>query len=113
MATTISTATPLPGNTSLPIPFPETGPWLDEGQTLDIGRFSSGLCSGNFYKTIDNKLYIFLEVMTWEDVCVEAYMPLRLPDEGISILHIRWADTGVRLQQDAYPPIHEVWRQPR
>lgn len=104
--------TPLPGYATLVIPFPSQGPWLNEGASYDLGRFENGLCSGNLYKTADNQLYVFAEVMTWRDACIKAYIPLRVPAEGedASILRIRWEDTGVRLQQDAYPPIHAAWQ---
>lgn len=104
--------TPLPGSATIPIPFPSCGPWADEGQSLQLGRFRQGFCSGNFYKTADNQLYLFLEIATWGGKCIKSYIPLRVPegDEGASILHIHWADIGVRLQQDAYPPTHEDWQ---
>lgn len=105
---------PIPSAVYVPIPFPESGNWLNEGNSKDLGEFRQGLCSGSFFKTADNQLYVFLEMMTWPDVCIKAYIPLRVPseDEDASTLHIRWGDTGAHLQQDAYPSIHATW-QPR
>ncbi len=107
-------AQPLPGYVYIEIPFPPPGSWMDEGQKLDLGRFEQGLCSGNLFKTINNKLYVFAEFQTWGGRFIKADMPLHVPaEDGVaSILHIRWADTGVRLQQDARQPIDVAWQPP-
>jgi hypothetical protein len=110
MDLSIPESSPLPGHTTLVIPFPPAGPWQTEGQSRDIGAFKSGLCSGNLFKTADNCLYIFLEVLTWKNRFIKTYIPLRLPDEGESMLHIHWREAGVRLQQDAHPAIEVDWQ---
>ena len=109
---TTSSFKPLPGSASLIIPFPEPGDWMEKGRSLDLGRFQADLCSGNLFKTIENKLYVYLRVVTWPGL-VKAHMPLRVPAEGAdaSTLHIQWAGKQVRLQQDDHPPIYADWQQ--
>ena len=103
---------PIPGYEAVPIPFPTPGSWIEEGQSLDLGEFRQGYCLGHLYKTADNQLHVFLEVATWKGVCVKADMPLSVPAASgdVSILHIRWRDRGVRLQQDAGPAIDANWQ---
>ena len=101
----------VPGYSAVVIPFPAKGPWIDEGQSLDLGNFKSGMCSGRLYKTAENELHVYIEVMTWGDRFIKEYMPLYVPDEGESTLYIRWREEGVVLRQDDREPIDSAWQQ--
>lgn len=105
-------AVPIPGEAFIQIPFPESGPWLEEGQSLNLGPFGWGQCSGNLFKTADNRLYVYISIVTWPGEYV-ADMPLHVATEGPSTLHIRWADKRVTLRQSSHPPVDATWKQPR
>lgn len=100
------------GHGSLTIPFPAPGKWLEEGQSLDLGNVQNGMCSGRFYKTADNKLHVYIEVMTWGDRFIKEYMPLHVHREGESTLYIHWREEGAVLRQDDCAPIDAAWQQP-
>lgn len=101
------------GNSAIPIPFPAKGSWLELGEAVDLGPFSNGFCSGHFYKTPENTLHVYLQVMTWGDWFIKEYIPLRVPDQSESILYIRWRAEGVLLRQDGHETIDATWRQPQ
>ena len=103
----------IPGNISLPIPFPPPGEWLNEGQALEFDPVKTDWTAITFYKTVDNQLHLYIEGVTWPSA-IKTYIPLRVPTEDGSagILHIHWTDKGVRLQQDAYPAKLVDWQPP-
>lgn len=103
-------ATPFPSQAIVEIPFPEKGDWTKEGNSLDLGPFHSSYCRGNLYKTADNKLYVYIEIDGgWPEV-TPAYLPLNVPETGLSYLRIRWAEEGVSLRQDSFPAISTPWK---
>jgi len=83
------------GRESVPIPFPDQGPWMSEGQSRDLGAFRQGMCSGNLFKQADNHLYVSLHIMTCGDI-----EPIRIPlgdrEYGPHILDICWEEAQVR-----------------
>jgi len=97
----------VPGDIAVPIQFPERGEWMNRGESLDLGPFNQGPCSGYLYKTSENRLYVSFRIMMCGDV--KADMPLHFPDGGQSILYIHWEEAGVRLRQDDREPIDVSW----
>lgn len=114
MANQIPPPTSFDGSALIKMPLSEDRSWLKEGKIRDFGVQKDGLCSCNLYKTRDNRLYVFLRVITWGDRFIKEHIRWYAPPEGadVSILHIRWRDKGVNLRQDNHPSIEVGWQLP-